>query len=316
VWVEAGHEVAREQILLRRRPPVINPSADKTPEVSSSQTALTVEGEGFKATFDKSTGVLSSLVYGMTEMISNGEGPAFNWYRSINNDKYTDQSYYETTSENLMMTHRVDSTNGSVVVLTDMEARINNDRGITVPVTVKYTVYGNGAIQIDATFTKPARSAIIHRLGLRMTLPEGFENVEWYGRGPHENYSDRATSAFVGRYTTTVTGMEEEHYVRAQSMGNREDVRWMTLTDDAGKGVRIVSKDRLNFSALHFTDRDAWYARHDFALDEVRKPEVYLNLDCIQEGLGNASCGPMPLPQYMVPENEPQSYSFIIEPIK
>ncbi|MFA6701689.1 MAG: hypothetical protein WCS06_03360, partial [Dysgonamonadaceae bacterium] len=72
----------------------------------------------------------------------------------------------------------------------------------------------------------------------------------------------------------------------------------------------------LNFSALHFTDHQLWDAKHDFMLNEIRKPEVYLNLDCIQQGLGNASCGPLPLDNYMIPQNQNVSYSFRIESVK
>ena len=142
------------------------------------------------------------------------------------------------------------------------------------------------------------------------------ENIEYYGRGPEENYRDRKASAFVGRYATTVTGMEEERYVRSQSMGNREEIRWLAVTASDGHGIRVSSKDVLAFSALHFTDDDLWQALHDFELDGIRRPEVYLNLDCIQQGLGNASCGPLPLPEYMIPGNALTGYSFRIEPLK
>lgn len=215
-----------------------------------------------------------------------------------------------------MFTYKVDDSRKFVTVITDMSANIAYDRKITIPYLVKYVIYANGAIEVDANFTKPSNSAIVHRLGLQMILPQGFENVKYYGHGPHENYSDRKTSAFVGLYDTTAKGMESEHYVRAQSMGNREGARWITLTDGSNNGLKIVSKDRLNFSALHFSDRAAWEAAHDFALDGVRKPEVYLSLDCVQQGLGNASCGPIPLAQYMIRDNELHSYSFRIEPVK
>ena len=71
----------------------------------------------------------------------------------------------------------------------------------------------------------------------------------------------------------------------------------------------------MSYSALHFSDEDIWNALHDFDLDMVRKPEIYVNIDCVQQGLGNASCGPLPLTQYMIPANVPLSYSFRIEPL-
>jgi beta-galactosidase len=99
-------------------------------------------------------------------------------------------------------------------------------------------------------------------------------------------------------------------------MGNREGVRWVSLTDNNNNGVKITSKDNLSFSALHFTDNALWQMRNNFGMDKNRKPEIYMNLDCIQQGLGNASCGPRPLAEYMIPLNRPVSYSFRIEPIK
>jgi beta-galactosidase len=110
--------------------------------------------------------------------------------------------------------------------------------------------------------------------------------------------------------------MEAEHYVRAQSMGNREDIRWFAITDNNHIGLKITSKNNMSFSALHMTDKDIWNAYHDFKLDSVRKSEVYLNIDCIQQGLGNATCGPPPLAPYMIPVNTPLFYSFRIEPIE
>ena len=110
--------------------------------------------------------------------------------------------------------------------------------------------------------------------------------------------------------------MASEHYVRAQSMGNREGIRWLTLTNHENKGLKIIAKNQMAFSALHFTDAELWNAKHDFKLRQITKPEIYLNLDCIQQGLGNATCGPLPLDKYMIPVNVPLSYSFRIDPVK
>ena len=163
---------------------------------------------------------------------------------------------------------------------------------------------------------KYADATIIRRLGLQLVMPSGYENVQWYGCGPHENYIDRVQSAMIGCYNMAVDDMVSEHYVRSQSMGNREKIRWVTITDAKGDGLKITSKDNLSFSALHYTDQDLWKVAHDFKLKEIKKPEVYLNLDCIQQGLGNATCGDIPLPKYMIPENRPVSYSFRIERVE
>ena len=101
--------------------------------------------------------------------------------------------------------------------------------------------------------------------------------------------------------------------MRSQTMGGRTDTRWLTLTDDTGNGLRISAKDTLGFSALHFTDKDLYTVKYGHDLDDFRRPEVVLNLDCIQRGLGNASCGPGPRPQYEIEKGKEYSYTFKIE---
>ncbi|NDV59349.1 hypothetical protein D0T85_14705 [Bacteroides sp. 519] len=117
---------------------------------------------------------------------------------------------------------------------------------------------------------------------------------------------------YVGLYNSTVTGMEEA-YVRSQSMGGRTDTKWLTLTDNNGKGVKITAKDSISFSALHFTDKDLYTARYGHDIDDFRRSEVVLNLDCIQRGLGNASCGPGPRAQYEIEKGKEYSFTFRIE---
>lgn len=318
VWAPKGHVVASEQFALNQRPavPAVQTADLPALQTSSTDNMLVVTGNGFSVAFDKQTAQMVSLKYGDKEMLHNKSGLQFNWYRSVNNDKYTDQRYYDTESKPLLFSFYGAPDDRSVTVVTDMMATIKRNREINIPVTVRYQIYANGTIDVDASFVMPSNADIVHRLGLRMVMPTDYENVEYYGRGPQENYMDRKESAFIGRYSSTVRDMEAEHYVRAQSMGNREDVRWLTLTDKDGNGVKVTSKDKLNFSALHFTDDALWQAAHDYRLDEIRRPEIYLSLDAIQQGLGNASCGPRPLQEYMIPVNSPVSYSFRIEPVR
>ena len=99
-------------------------------------------------------------------------------------------------------------------------------------------------------------------------------------------------------------------------MGNRDDVRWLTLTDKENRGIKLTSKDHLNFSALHFTDPELWGLTYGHDRDNIRRAEVILSLDCIQRGLGNASCGPGPRPHYEIEKNKDYGYSFRIEAIK
>lgn len=318
IWADKGHLVASEQFALNNRPtvPMVNVDTLKTLDVTTQGNNLIIKGQDFGMTFDTESGTMKSLQYDNKEMFHQNNGLALNWYRSVSNDKYTDQNYYPTTYRKPLVSYQIADDKKSVTVLSYMNATIAYHNPVEIPYLVKYIIYGDGTIDVDANFTLPSNSAIVHRLGLQVVLPQEYDNIQWYGRGPHENYADRKRSAYFGRFNKTVKEMEEEHYVRAQSMGSREDVRWLTISDKNNRGLKITSKDQLSFSALHFSDKDLWEAKHDFELDNIRKSEVYLNLDCIQQGLGNASCGPRPLPQYMIPVNQPIGYSFRIEPIR
>jgi beta-galactosidase len=317
-WAEKGYPVASEQLALNIRPsiPAVNLEPLGKLNINAAGNDLVITGDNFKTVFNKTTGVISSLQYGSKELIYNGQGFTLNWYRSVSNDKFTDQKTYGTEYGKPVFTCYADESGKSVTVIVDAQATVKGQTTVVIPYSVKYVLYSNGTIDVNAEFTKPADGKVIRRLGLQMALPSGYENIKWYGRGARENYADRKQSALFGLYQTTVTGMEEEHYIRPQSMGNREDIRWFTITDNKHSGLKITSKNQLSFSALHFTDSDLWNTEHDFELDAVRRTEVILNIDCIQQGLGNATCGPAPLPEYMIPVNTPLSYAFRIEQVK
>jgi len=315
--LDAGYIAATEQFALNNRVvvPEVDISALGQLAVTSQGNNIVINGNNFRVIFDTGNALISSLQYNGKEVIENKKGLIFNWYRNINNDRYTDQNFYKTSFQKNLVSYHVETDKKYATVFMDMTATIHSPQPVTVDYSLKYKVYANGAIDVDASFVKPQNADVVRRLGLQLVLPQDLEQITYYGYGPFENYPDRKEAAYVGQYSTTATVMgEEEHYMRSQSMGNREDIRWVTFTDQNGKGIKIASKDKLSFSAMHYSDKDIWDAMNDFALKNVRKPEIYVNLDCNQQGLGNAACGPLPLDKYMIPVNVPQHYSFRIEP--
>ena len=139
-----------------------------------------------------------------------------------------------------------------------------------------------------------------------MTVPAGFEQFSWFGRGHHENYIDRNTGAAVGLYSSSV---DEQYvpYILPQENGNKTEVRWLTLTNQQGVGLLVAGEQHLEASASHYTAHDLYQAFHTNELQ--RRDEIILNLDMRQCGLGGASCGPGTLPQYLV---LPGHHSFTI----
>ena len=161
--------------------------------------------------------------------------------------------------------------------------------------------------------------AALPRLGTSWRLDPSLERLRYYGRGPHENYIDRCTGSFIGIYDSTVTE-QYEPYVRPQDCGYKTDVRWAAFFNAEGRGVKFSASGPLFLQALHFTAEDLEFARHRNGDPRTRlplapRPEVFLNLDIRQLGLGGASCGPKPLDQYIFPIR-PESWTMRIEPYK
>ena len=161
-----------------------------------------------------------------------------------------------------------------------------------------WMICGDGSIEMDHRFTPEGELPELPRLGVRMALSGDLNQMQWYGHGPYENYSDRKTSSPVGVYTSTVA----EQYVpypHPQETGNKEGVRWLKLTDRRGDGLSFIClSGQMSASALHFTAEDLDAATHAHLLKP--REEVILSLDAVMLGLGNSSCGPGVLKKYAV----------------
>jgi len=143
----------------------------------------------------------------------------------------------------------------------------------------------------------PAEIADLPRVGIVLETMPGLEHLEWFGTGPHETYPDRKRGGLVGRHRSTVT---EQYvpYIRPQENGGHADVRWLTLTDDRGRGFRVTLGKPAQVSATHHRAADLAAATHDVEL--TPRAEAIVHLDATHRGLGTASCGPDTLPPYLV----------------
>jgi beta-galactosidase len=147
---------------------------------------------------------------------------------------------------------------------------------------------------------------------MQMTIPGGFETVTWYGRGPHETYWDRKSGARVGVYSGSVDEQFVD-YCEPQENGNKTDVRWLSLTNDAGTGLLVVGEPLVGFSAHHFTARDIESAKHGYQIE--RHDDITLSVDKEQTGVGgDDSWGALPHEEYIL-RPAPMSYSFRLRPI-
>lgn len=311
IWAEKGHVVASEQLAFGL---YVAPAASDNAVslhfnvIEDNRNLLYLRSPKAVLVFDKGTGRLAQLQYEGVNVFSGRDGFGFNYYRSIDNDR---REYVEPVSRLVNFSHRQLESGFYEVTVSYVDAVGN----ISMPYTVTYLADAeSGAVRVKADFSV-GKDYNLPRVGLKALISSRFENVTWYGRGPMENYPDRKDCAFVGVYSLSV-GEMAENYVRAQSMGERCDVRWLSMTDNDDFGVRISTKGNLfHFSAQHYSDRDLWNVVYGHELPAIRKEETVLCLDAAMRGLGNASCGQGPLPKYEIARGCTWTLDFEITPI-
>lgn len=342
-WAPKGYVQMEEQLPVKAAaafPSVAGQTADGKLTLTTENNLKTVQGTGFEVKFDDATGTIYSLTYNGKPVFAEGNGPKLDAFRAMtDNDNWAYRQWFAKGLHNLR--HKaVDAAaytraDGAVVLAYTVESQAPygsniRDLGISSgryeitkgkdfgPDDFKFTtsqiwtVYPDGSIELEASFSSNEPSLSLARLGYVMKTPSALENYTYYGRGPQNNYNDRKNGAFVQLYNSTV----KEQFVnfpKPQSMGNREDVRWCALTDEAGNGVQFVSTSAFSASALPWSAMQMVQAPHPYQLPE--SDGNYLHLDLKMMGLGGNSCGQGgPLEEDRIKAGN-HSMGFIIRPV-
>jgi beta-galactosidase len=314
-WAEAGHEVAWDQFRLPWSAPTPEAAAKALPALGleESATEVTVVGEEFSVRFDRRSGTLASFRYRDTELIRTGPRPHF-WRAPTDNDRGNGMpercAPWKAASGNWRILETVVERRGEA----EIAFRARGDLpDVQSAYETLYTVFGNGEVEIASSFQPGATDLPeLPRFGMQMTLPDAFETITWYGRGPHESYWDRKVGAAVGLYGGTV---EEQYfdYSEPQETGNKTDVRWVSLTGPDGVGLRVAGSEPLSVNALRYATEDMEQAKHRYEME--RREFVTLNVDLAQTGVGgDDSWGARTHPEYTL-EARPYSYAFRLQPL-
>lgn len=188
-----------------------------------------------------------------------------------------------------------------------------NDKDETVgTATQHYHITPDGMVKVTTTLTPD--TAIVKslaRIGLTFEMPSEYAQVSYLGR-TGETYVDRMQS---GRIAIDKTDAERmfHYYVKPQSTGNRTDMRWATITNEAGNGLHVTAATPWQFSIVPFTDSNIDASTHINQLK--RSGTVTVHLDTRQAGVGTATCGPGVLPYYLIPV-EKTTFEFVLRPIE
>jgi len=180
--------------------------------------------------------------------------------------------------------------------------RTNQYKNGKVVTKLTYTVTADGRMDLECRFNPIGSLPELPRLGIALALQSDYSNFTWYGHGPQENYPDRKGASLVGLWSGKVSEQAEK-YPRPQDTGNKEDVRFLRLTNAKGQGIKVEAvENTFSASALNYSANDLANEAHECNL--VPRKETILSLDCAVLGLGNSSCGPGVLKKYAIEKKE------------
>ena len=323
-WAEEGYSIADAQFSLSKQD-TSNGTANGTdgtmgfpvlPNYTSKGGSLNVSGSTVSGTDENgkeysisfSNGKMTSWTYDGKSLIN--AGPDFNSNRKVDNDGDSKNiSFINSTTTSIISALKENGNNATMSV---------EGSATGCSYTTDYTFYPDGTVDMKVTFTP---SGTLARIGLGMQFAAGFENVEFYARGPRSNYSDRKTGSYLGRFTTTVDDMVDE-MIHPQTFGDHEDLRELILTNKtAGVQLGVKVGGRASFSLSHYDETDwcktnysLWNSKRHW-YDLSRNPQVYAHFDYMLRGLGNNSCGgDSCLSQYECPSSGSHSYTLRFKP--
>lgn len=317
-WAEKGYEMAWDQFIIPfERISEKDEFAQNSGDISIDDDGrqIIIEGNGFKAAVGRVSGGIESLDYGFGELIVSPLVP--NYWRALTDNDIGYANFFpglegilvDRSWEKASIKRRVKSIEvqkqGSCVKITIRQA-VKMTSGYTVTI---YTVNSDGSINVEHTVT-PKKD--MYRIGMKMLLPSDYKKMTWYGRGYQETYEDRKTGGKVGIYAGIVDELTF-NYMRPQENGNRTDVRWASVTDEKGRGIKIedTGGTLLNVSMWPYSQEDLDKAKHIHELPH--RDYVTLNIDYRQCGVGGDIPGVAALhDEYKMHKNKTYSYSFII----
>jgi len=313
-------------------------------KVDSKGDMIDVSSSSFYLSIDKQSGVLISYDVNGEDVIKDPMGLAPNFWRGP-----TDNDYGNGMPERLQMWKQASKglRAESVKVISEKSNEVVVESKYALPestsLTVVYKIYPSGAVNIKNQFKgNPQAKSELPRLGMRMRIPADMNNLEYFGRGPEENYWDRNSGTNVGLYKSSAN-VEGFDYVRPQETGHHTDTRWAALSKGRGKGILVEADDLMEFNALRNSVEDydgqeskRPYQWHNFTANEdhsdaagknkLRKqthindinPRDYVELclDYRMMGLGgDDSWGAPVYDKYKLPASKDYSWGFTLVPI-
>jgi len=317
--VPQGHEVAREQFNLSEGKYFVKAAPAKgNVKVSDNKDNITLEASGISVIVNKRSGLLGG--YKVDDKWYFNTKPTPNFWRAptdndFGNNMQRKSNVWRMAGENTSVKNiAVKEEDGKAVITADLFLKeVSSDYQIA------YTMTADGALTVNVSYKAGANELPeMPRFGMIMSLNNEFDNFTYYGRGPWENYSDRNTASQLGLYNSNVAD-QYVPYTRPQENGYKTDLRWLTLTNNEGKGLRFEGLQPISASALNNWPEDfdpGLSKKYRHTNDITPNNEVVLSVDLAQRGVGgDNSWGALPHKEYRLEAKE-YSYGFVIKPVR
>lgn len=310
IWAEKNHEICFGQFVYKVEG-IIEEKAPRKVFIENSDVNLGVIGKDFHIIFSKSAGSLVSIKYGDKQLIKFPPMPNF-WRGQIDNDRGNKmpQRYGQWKIASMFPRY----INHEVTKEVDKATIVYTYDLCTTPKAlckVAYTVDSFGKITVKMTYDGVEGLSEMPAFGMTMKIPADYENVKWYGNGPFENHIDRKHGAKLGIFKNKVKD-NMTPYLMPQESGNKTEVRWATVTDNQGFGLKISGKIPFEFGALPYTSHEIDNANHHFELPNIHN--TVLTINKVQMGVGgDDSWGAPTHDEYLIPSNEKMEFEFVME---
>lgn len=314
-FIKPGFEMAKEEFAFGTNNYFVSTDRKGTVNLSRKDETVTVTSGNVEYIFSLKDGrsLVSAKADGQNIF---KELPRLNFWRApLDNDFGSNEQYHlrlwDAAGHNVIWSYRkMEEKNDGVSFM--YRAKL---RGIEAFVDITYTVNNDGSLTTGLHYQAQSDDLPeIMRFGMLMILPEEYAQFRWYGRGPWENYVDRNTDTFMGIWEGLVKDQAYTYY-RPQETGNKTDVRWLTLQNSAGKGIRIDGAQPLSVSATNYRPEDldpGMTKKQQHWSDVIPRKETVLCIDLFQRGVGGLnSWGARPLDQYRFSGKE-YKYSYTI----
>ncbi|MCE1199294.1 MAG: DUF4981 domain-containing protein, partial [Marinilabiliales bacterium] len=302
LWADKGFEVASAQFQLPVNTlPIAEKQQQKPLKLVQGVALMTVSGEGFSIVFDKKSGQMTQLNKNGNNLLAADGAPRLHLWRAAhrNDDMWAFAQWHK---------FGVDSLQFSLAGLTAETLDIHTVRvvatihatgkeGFGVQHTATYLIRGDGTIHVENDLRFTGLRINLARIGIRMLLDKKLDHLNYFGRGPIENYADRKSGADVGLYETALN--DQYAYEKPMDRGNHEEVRWVKLDGSATSGLMFRSDEQLmQFTALPHTDEEMFPV--EYKIDLPASKATVLCLSTRTLGVGSNGCGPRPLEKYQV----------------